>query len=71
MKTYRLDKESFRDMLMEHPDVDEHISEVLAVRRAELEATLEELDEEMVMERKDQNRNAIRQRIRQFFGIAG
>jgi CRP-like cAMP-binding protein len=71
MKTYRLDKDLFRDLLMEHPDIEEHISEVLAMRRAELDATLEELDEEMMKERTDINRTAIRQRIRQFFGIAG
>ena len=43
---YRLDKESFQDILNNRPEIAEHISHVIARRRVELEAVRDNLDVE-------------------------
>ena len=43
VECYRLDKEAFHDILQRRPEIAKDISEVLARRRVELEAALEDL----------------------------
>lgn len=69
MSTYRLDKESFRSLLVSRQDVAEQISHLLAERRSELAATRENLDAEALAERTAAHRHAIRQKIWHFFGL--
>jgi small-conductance mechanosensitive channel len=69
MQCYRLDKDAFRELLVARTDVAEQISEVLAKRRAELDATRENLDAEAAASRMNETRHVIRQKIWQFFGL--
>ncbi len=66
---YRLDKESFRDLLASRTDIAEQISTLLASRRAELEAVRENLDAEALAARAAATRRDIRQKIWHLFGL--
>lgn len=66
---YRLDKESFRDLLASRTDVAEQISTLLASRRAELDAVREGLDAEAMAARTAATRRDIRQKIWHLFGL--
>lgn len=69
MLVYRLDKDAFRDLLVSREDVADQISQVLAKRRAELDATRENLDASAVAARAAATSTQIRIKIRQFFGL--
>ena len=69
MLCYRLDKDAFRDLIVARPDVAEEISTVLGKRRAELDAARENLDADAMAARAAASRNAIREKIWQFFGL--
>jgi CRP-like cAMP-binding protein len=62
-----IDREAFRDTLLGNPDIAERISETLARRRAELEATHAELDR-VVAASPDEAKRQILSRIWDFFG---
>src|SRR6266436_2935624 len=61
VECYRLDKEAFNDILQRRPEIAENISEILARRRVELEAALEDLDEETRRERARQHQGDLLQ----------
>jgi len=67
VECYRLDKEGFRAILQERPDIANEISRVLASRQTELDQLRAEAAAEKRVERHDD----IGARIRNFFGIAG
>lgn len=67
--SYRLDKESFRDLIASRPEVADHISALLTKRRAEIDATLRHLDEDAHAAWAASTHRDIRRRIRSFFGI--
>lgn len=69
VETFRLDKASFRDLLVSRRDVADRISAMLATRRAELEATIEHLDAEARDEWAQRERNDIKHKILSFFGL--
>ena len=69
VECYRLDKEDFRDILRSRPALAEDISHVLAHRRTELDAALEDLDAEARTERLSHARLDILGKIRHFFGL--
>lgn len=69
VECYRLDKEAFRDILKRRPELAENISEILASRRAELEAAREGLDQEARELRKRSHQGDLLQRIRSFFRL--
>ncbi|MEN3333836.1 MAG: hypothetical protein V7641_3201 [Blastocatellia bacterium] len=69
VKCYRLDKEAFRDILHDRPEVVEEISHTLAKRRVELEAIREALTEDIIHQRMQHTQNALLQRIRDFFKL--
>jgi small-conductance mechanosensitive channel/CRP-like cAMP-binding protein len=70
MDCYRLDKQSFRDLLVSRPEVADQISTLLAKRRAQLDATLRGLDEAAQSSLTMNTRNDIRRAIQHFFGLA-
>ena len=65
VKCYRLDKEAFRDILHDRPEVAEEISHTLAKRRVELETIREALTEDIIHQRLQHTQNALLQRIRE------
>src|SRR5712692_829290 len=69
VECYRLDKEAFREVLKQRPEIAENISEILARRRVELEAALEDLDEETRQTRARQHQGDLLRRIRDFFRL--
>jgi CRP-like cAMP-binding protein len=69
VECYRLDKEAFHDILLSRPEIAEHISEVLARRRVELEAAREGLDEEAKQMRMRRHQGDLLQRIKKFFRL--
>lgn len=69
VECYRLDKDSFHDVLRSRPEIAEDISRVLARRRAELEAAREDLTEEAKRARMREHQGALLQRIRNFFAL--
>ena len=69
VKCYRLDKESFRSILIKRPELAEDIAQILARRRVELEAIREGLDAEAKRLRLAAMQPDILSRIRGFFRI--
>jgi CRP-like cAMP-binding protein len=66
---YRLDKESFKDILDRRPEIAEDISHILARRRAELDAVREGLSEEAMRQRMRNHQGDLLRRIRNFFSL--
>jgi small-conductance mechanosensitive channel/CRP-like cAMP-binding protein len=69
VECYRVDKDSFQEILHKRPEIAEDISQVLARRRAELEAAREDLTEEAKRARMRDHQGALLQRIRNFFAL--
>jgi CRP-like cAMP-binding protein len=69
VECYRVDKDAFHDILRSRPQIAEDISQVLARRRAELEAAREDLNEEAKLARVRSHQGALLQRIRDFFAL--
>jgi len=69
MVCYRLDKSALQDIISHRPEIAEDISHVLARRRVELEAVLEELNEESKRLRMGHTQSALLDRIREFFRL--
>lgn len=65
-----IDREAFRDTLLRNPAIAEHISETLARRRAELEATHAALHQ-AGLEAIEEEKGQILSRIWEFFGFHG
>lgn len=66
---YRLDKESFKDILNRRPEIAEDISHILARRRAQLDAVREGLSEEATRQRMKNHQGDLLRRIRNFFSL--
>ena len=69
VECYRLDKEAFHDILQRRPEIADNISVILARRRVELEAALEDLDEETRQMRASHHQSDLLRRIKDFFGL--
>ena len=69
VECYRVDREAFRDILRSRPEIAEDISEVLARRRAELEAAREDLNEEAKRARINHHQGDLLRRIKDFFAL--
>ena len=69
VECYRLDKESFDEILSRRPEIAEDISQVLARRRAELDAVREGLNEEAKRARMRRHQGDLLVRIRRFFTL--
>lgn len=69
VRCYRLDKETFRGILRERPEIAEDISHTLAKRRVELEAIRDALTEDLIHQRMQHTQRALLQRIREFFTL--
>ncbi len=69
VECYRLDKESFHDILQKRPEIAEDISLLLAKRRVELEATREDLNEEAKRMRMRYHQGDLLRRIKKFFTL--
>ncbi len=69
VECYRVDKDSFHDIVRKRPEIAEDISKVLARRRAELEAARENLTEEAKRARMRDHEGDLLQRIRNFFAL--
>jgi CRP-like cAMP-binding protein len=66
---YRLDKHEFVDVLVRRPQIAEEIAQTLALRRAELEAAKEGLNEQAKQERMRATHGDLLRRIRRFFNV--
>lgn len=66
---YRLDKEVFRKILSERPQIASDISALLAERRLEIEEAIDDADVESRKTRMDLEQNRILGTIRDFFGL--
>lgn len=69
VECYRVDKDSFHDVLHRRPEIAESISEVLARRRVELDAAREDLNEEAKHARMRYHQRDLLHRIRNFFRL--
>lgn len=69
VECYRVDKEAFHDILRRRPEIAEDISEVLARRRAELDAVREDLNDEAKRARMRRHQGDLLRRIRNFFAL--
>ncbi|MGE5047470.1 MAG: cyclic nucleotide-binding domain-containing protein, partial [Deltaproteobacteria bacterium] len=66
---YRIDKDVFKSVLRNRPDMVDHISQVMARRRVELAAVREGLDAEARKRRVKEERSEILSSIQTFFGL--
>jgi small-conductance mechanosensitive channel/CRP-like cAMP-binding protein len=69
VECYRLDKESFNDIIQRRPEIAERISEILARRSVELEAVREDLNEGARQIRMRDRQSDLLKRIRGFFRL--
>ena len=69
MGCYRLDRESFRDILAHRPQIAEAISSVLAQRKLELKSARADLDEEAGRQHLQSAQGDLLSRIRSIFGL--
>lgn len=69
VETYRVDKESFHEILRQRPEIAEDISQILARRRVELDAAREDLNEEAKHARMRYHQGDLLRRIRGFFRL--
>lgn len=69
VKCFRLGKESLEAVMRRRPEIAEGISETLARRRVELDAILEEADEQALRERMKKTQGFLLGRIREFFRL--
>ncbi len=66
---YRIDKESFQNIIRRRPEIAEDISLALAKRRASLETAREGLNDEAAKQRLQSEQHDLLKRIRDFFKI--
>ena len=66
---YRIDKESFQNIIRRRPEIAEDISHALANRRVSLETAREGLNDEAAKQRLQSEQGALLKRIRDFFKI--
>jgi len=69
VKCYRLDRDSFQDIIRSRPQMAEDISQILALREMELNNLRQNLDEEAHARELNQRHGEILSRIRLFFGL--
>jgi CRP-like cAMP-binding protein len=69
VECYRLDKESFIEVIKSRPEIAEDISHILARRRVELEAVREGLNEQAKRKRMNHAQGDLLKRIRNFFTL--
>jgi len=69
VECYRVDKDSFHEIIRRRPQIAEDISHVLARRRVELEAVREGLNEEAMRQRMSRTQGDLLKRIRNFFTL--
>ena len=69
VECYRVDKDSFHEILHRRPEIAEDISEVLARRRVELDAAREGLNEEARLARMRDHQKDLLRRIKGFFRL--
>jgi small-conductance mechanosensitive channel/CRP-like cAMP-binding protein len=69
VECYRIDKDVFKSVLRNRPDMVDHISQVMARRRVELAAVREGLDAEARTRRVKEERSEILSSIQTFFGL--
>lgn len=69
VECYRIDKDVFKSVLRNRPDMVDHISQVMARRRVELAAVREGLDAEARKRRVKEERSEILSSIQTFFGL--
>lgn len=69
VESYRLDKESFHDILAQRPELAEYIADVLARRRVNLSAAREGLDARATEQRVHTAQHDLVTRILSFFGL--
>jgi small-conductance mechanosensitive channel/CRP-like cAMP-binding protein len=67
VECYRIDKNSFQDILHQRPEIAEGISQVLAHRRVDLDAAREGLNEEARLQREKRTQSDLLRRIKDFF----
>ncbi|TAN53250.1 MAG: mechanosensitive ion channel [Methylococcaceae bacterium] len=66
---YRLDKETFKTVLTNRPELAEELSRILVNRRFALDNLQQEVDAELSAKQLTQQQNSILERIRTFFGL--
>jgi small-conductance mechanosensitive channel/CRP-like cAMP-binding protein len=66
---YRLDKAGFNEILANRPEIAVRVSELVAVRRVELEAAREHFDEPERQSRLDSEKTRLLESIQSFFGL--
>ena len=71
VECYRLDKEMFEEILRERPSIAEEMSQVLAVRKAEQDSTIQGMGAENASRAAAQHSGEILATIKRFFGLSG
>jgi CRP-like cAMP-binding protein len=71
VECYRIDKEVFKSVLRNRPEIIEIISQVMARRRVELQAVRENLDAETKQRRISVEHHELFASIQKFFGLDG
>ena len=69
VECYRLDKESFEEILLERPAIADEVTHILVTRRAQLDSALQNLDEETLHNEIHHRHSEVLATVKRFFGL--
>ena len=69
VECYRLDKESFEEIMLERPAIADEIAQILVERRAQLDSAMQNLDDESLDKEIHHQHNEVLLTVKRFFGL--
>ena len=69
VECYRLDKESFEEILLERPAIADEVAHILVTRRAQLDSALQNLDAETLHKEIHHRHSEVLATVKRFFGL--
>ncbi|MBI5429042.1 MAG: mechanosensitive ion channel [Nitrosomonadales bacterium] len=69
VECYRLDKESFEEILLGRPSIADEVAHILVTRRTQLDSALQNLDEEALHKEIHHRQNEVLATVKRFFGL--
>ena len=69
VECYRLDKEALEEILLARPAIADEVSQILVMRRTQLDSALQNLDEEALHKEMNHRRREVLATVKRFFGL--
>jgi CRP-like cAMP-binding protein len=69
VECYRLDKEAFEEILLARPAIADEVSQILVMRRTQLDSALQNLDEKALHKEMHHRNREVLATVKRFFGL--